>query len=169
MLEYHRFPMANGHPMGAVVCSSEIAASFEKGVEFHSSFGGNPVSCAIALSVLEIIEEENLQENAKIVGDYFKSLFAGLRKKYPCIGDVRGSGVFPEIEIVKDNSMEPDTELAQHIKNKPGNRHILVNTDGPRDSVLKIKPPLRFFKEDTFRTVEQIDNILKAHYGLNSV
>lgn len=168
MLEYHRFTMANGHPMGAAVCTSDIAASFEKGVEFHSSFGGNPVSCAIALSVLEIIEEENLQENAKIVGDYFKSLFAGLRKKYPCIGDVRGSGLFLGIEIVKDNSMEPDTELAQHIKNKLRNRHILINTDGPRDSVLKIKPPLRFSKEDAFRTVEQIDNILKAHYGLNS-
>lgn len=169
MLEYHRFTMANGHPMGAVVCTSDIAASFEKGVESHSSFGGNPVSCAIALSVLQIIEEENLQENAKIVGDYYKSLFAGLRKKYPCIGDVRGSGLFAEIEIVKDNNMESDTELAQQIKNKLGNRHILINTDGPRDSVLKITPPLPFSKEDAFRTVEQIDNILKAHYGLNSV
>ncbi len=162
-------PMANGHPMAAVVCTSEIAASFEKGVEFHSSFGGNPVSCAIALSVLEIIEEENLQENAKIVGDYFKSLFAGLREKHPCIGDVRGSGLFLGIEIVEDNDMEPDTELAQHIKNELRNRHILINTDGPHDSVLKIKPPLRFSKEDTFRTVEQIDNILTTHYGLNSV
>lgn len=157
-------PMANGHPMGAVVCTSEIAASFEKGVEFFSSFGGNPVSCAIALSVLEIIEEEGLQENAKIVGDYFKSLFVGLRKKYLCIGDVRGSGLFLGVEIVKDNSMEPDTELADHIKNELRNRHILINTDGPHDSVLKIKPPLCFSKEDAFKTIEHLDNILKIHY-----
>ena len=157
-------PMANGHPMGAVVCTSEIAASFEKGVEFFSSFGGNPVSCAIALSVLEVIEEENLQENAKISGDYYKSLLAALQKKYPCIGDVRGSGLFLGVEIVKDNSMEPDTELAHHIKNELRNRHILISTDGPYDSVLKTKPPLCFSKEDAFKTVEQIDDILKKHY-----
>ncbi len=162
-------PMANGHPMGAVVCTSEIAASFEKGVEFHSSFGGNPVSCAIALSVLEIIEEENLQENAKTVGDYFKSLFGGLLKKYPCIGDVRGSGLFLGVEMVKDKSFEPDTVLANHIKNELRNRHILINTDGPHDNVLKIKPPLRFSKEDAFKTVEQIDKILKTHYKNNTV
>ena len=157
-------PMANGHPMGAVVCTSEISASFEKGVEFFSSFGGNPVSCAIALSVLEIIEEENLQENAKIVGDYYKSLLTGLQKKYPCIGDVRGSGLYLGVEIVKDNSMEPDTRLAHHIKNELRNRQILISTDGPHDSVLKTKPPLCFSKEDAFKTVEQIDDILKTHY-----
>jgi len=162
-------PMANGHPMGAVVCTSEISASFEKGVEFHSSFGGNPVSCSIALSVLEIIEEENLQENAKIVGDHYKSLFNELLKKYPCIGDVRGSGLFLGVEIVKDNSFESDTELAHHIKNELRNRHILINTDGPRDSVLKTKPPLRFSKKDAFETVEQIDKILKTHYKKNTV
>jgi len=99
-------PMANGHPMGAVVCTSEIAESFSKGVEFFSSFGGNPVSCAIGLSVLEVIEEEKLQENAKIVGDFYKSLFIELQKKYDCIGDVRGSGLFLGVEIIKENSIE---------------------------------------------------------------
>ena len=91
--------MANGHPMGALICTSEIAKSFDKGVEFFSSFGGNPVSCAIAIAVLEVIEEEKLQENAKVVGDYYKSLLYELQKKYDCIGDVRGSGLFLGIEI----------------------------------------------------------------------
>ncbi len=162
-------PMANGHPMGAVVCTSDIAASFEKGVEFFSSFGGNPVSCAIALSVLEIIEEENLQENAKIVGEYYKSLLSGLQKRYPCIGDVRGSGLYLGVEIVKDNSMEPNTGLAHHIKNELRNRHILISTDGPYDSVLKTKPPLCFSKEDAFKTVEQVDDILKTHYKIKAL
>jgi len=157
-------PMANGHPMGAVVCTSEISESFEKGVEFFSSFGGNPVSCAIALTVLEVIEEENLQENAKIVGDYYKSLLRGLQTKYPCIGDVRGSGLYLGIEIVKDNSMDHDTQLAQYIKNELRNRRILISTDGPHDSVLKTKPPLRFSKDDALKTVEQIEYILKTHY-----
>jgi len=157
-------PMANGHPMGAVVCTSEISASFEKGVEFFSSFGGNPVSCAIALSVLEVIEEENLQDNAKIVGDYYKSLLQALQNKYPCIGDVRGSGLYLGVEIVKDYSMDPDTGLAHCIKNELRNRHILISTDGPYDSVLKTKPPLQFSKEDASKTVEQIEDILKSHY-----
>ena len=74
-------PMANGHPIGAVVTTSEIAESFSQGVEFFSSFGGNPVSCAIGLSVLDVIEEENLQENAKVVGSYYMSLFKELQKK----------------------------------------------------------------------------------------
>jgi len=87
-------PMGNGHPIGAVVTTEEIAASFNKGVEFFSSFGGNPVSCAVGLAVLEVIEEEKLQENAKIVGDYYKSLLKTLQQKYRCIGDVRGSGLF---------------------------------------------------------------------------
>ena len=81
-------PMGNGHPMGAVVCTNEIAESFENGVEFFSSFGGNPVSCAIGLTVLDVIDEERLQEN-KSVGNY-KSLFQELQSKYASIGDVRG-------------------------------------------------------------------------------
>jgi 4-aminobutyrate aminotransferase-like enzyme len=161
-------PMANGHPMGAVVCTSEIASSFEKGVEFFSSFGGNPVSCAIALAVLEVIDDENLQENAKNVGDYYKSMLTALQKKYPCIGDVRGSGLYLGVEIVKDHSMDPDTWLAQHIKNELRNAYILISTDGPFESVLKSKPPLRFTKEDAIKTVEQIDKVLKNHYKISA-
>ena len=160
-------PMANGHPMGAVVCTAEIAASFENGVEFFSSFGGNPVSCAIALSVLEVIEEEGLQEHAKIVGDHYKALFKELQKKYPCIGDVRGSGLFLGVELVKDTTGEPDTELAHYIKNEMRNRHILISTDGPYDNVLKTKPPLCFSKDDASKTVAEIARILKEHYKEN--
>ena len=87
-------PMGNGHPIGAVVTSSEIASSFSSGVEFFSSFGGNPVSCAIGLSVLETIEEEALQEKAKTVGAYYKSLLKELKKEDARIGDVRGEGLF---------------------------------------------------------------------------
>ncbi len=153
-------PMANGHPMGAVICTEEIAESFGKGVEFFSSFGGNPVSCAIATSVLEVIEEEKLQENAKIVGDYYKSLFFELQEKYKCIGDIRGSGLFLGVEIIKENSLEPNTKLAHHIKNELRNRNILISTDGPFDSVLKTKPALCFTKENARKVVENIEEIL---------
>ncbi len=156
-------PMANGHPVGAVITTSEIAESFGKGVEFFSSFGGNPVSCAIGLAVLEVIEEEKLQENAKITGAYYRSLFIELKKKHACIGDVRGSGLFLGVEMVKENSMEPDTELAHGIKNKLRNENILISTDGPYDNVLKTKPPLVFTKENALKVVGHIDRILEMY------
>ena len=158
-------PMANGHPMGAVVCTSEIEESFSKGVEFFSSFGGNPVSCAIASSVLDVIESEALQDHAKQVGAYYKELFLELQKKYPCIGDVRGSGLFLGIEIISNPELEPDTQLAQHIKNQLRNKHILISTDGPDDSVLKTKPPLCFTKENAKLVVSTIESILEAYHS----
>lgn len=156
-------PMGNGHPVGAVVCTEEIAASFEKGVEFFSSFGGNPVSCAIGLAVMEVMEEEGLQENAKIVGNYYKSLFHELQKKYACIGDVRGSGLFLGVDLVKPGTKEEDPLLAKTIKNKLRENHILISTDGPKDSVLKTKPPLIFTRENALQVVEEMDGILKDY------
>ena len=154
-------PMANGHPMGAVITTTKIAESFSEGVEFFSSFGGNPVSCAMGLSVLEIIEEEKLQENAKMVGDFYKSLFINLQKKYACIGDVRGNGLFLGIEIIKNDSLEPAPKLASTIKNELRNNGILISTDGPWDNVLKTKPPLCFTKENADFVVKSIEKVLE--------
>lgn len=155
-------PMANGHPMGAVVCTDEIAKSFERGVEFFSSFGGNPVSCAIGLSVLEVIEEEALQKNAKEVGDHYLGLLKKLQSRYDCIGDVRGSGLFLGVELVKEGSKVPNTALAHLIKNQLRDKNILISTDGPYDSVLKTKPPLCFTKENAELVAEHIEKVLKS-------
>lgn len=156
-------PIANGHPMGAVVCTDAISDSFGQGVEFFSSFGGNPVSCAIASAVLDVIEEEGLQKNAKEVGDYYKALLIDLQSTYDCIGDVRGSGLFLGVEIVKNNSKEADTELAHYIKNELRNRHILISTDGPYDSVIKSKPALCFTKDNAKTVVNNIDEIIQGY------
>jgi ethanolamine-phosphate phospho-lyase len=99
------------------------------------------------------------------VGDYFKSLLFELQKKYDCIGDVRGSGLFLGIEIIKANSIEPDAEVAHYIKNELRNRNILISTDGPYDSVLKTKPPLCFTKENAKKVVDNIDKVLKTYYN----
>ncbi|MBC8401334.1 MAG: aminotransferase class III-fold pyridoxal phosphate-dependent enzyme [Candidatus Marinimicrobia bacterium] len=157
-------PMGNGHPMGAVITTTEIANSFNKGVEFFSSFGGNPVSCTIGLAVLNVIEEEKLQENAQIVGEFYKSLFSDLQKEFTCIGDVRGSGLFIGVEIVKNStSLEPDSDLSNLIKNELRNRNILISTDGPFDSVLKTKPPLCFTKANAHQVTDHIYGILKTY------
>ncbi|WP_034061080.1 aminotransferase class III-fold pyridoxal phosphate-dependent enzyme [Lacinutrix jangbogonensis] len=157
-------PIANGHPMGAVVTTKAIADSFGKGVEFFSSFGGNPVSCKIALTVLQDIETSQLQQNAKVVGDYYQALFNKLKEKYKCIGDVRGSGLFIGVEIVKENSIEPNTALAKYIKNELRDRFILISTDGPFDSVIKTKPPLCFTKENAKLVVDTVEAVLDAYY-----
>lgn len=158
-------PIANGHPMGAVVTTKAIATSFSKGVEFFSSFGGNPVSCKIALTVLKEITSSDLQEQAKVVGDYYQSLFKTLKNTYPCIGDVRGSGLFIGVEIVKEGTMEPHPQLAHHIKNELRNRCILVSTDGPFDSVIKTKPPLCFTKENAKLVVDTMASLLEHYYN----
>jgi len=159
-------PIANGHPMGVVVCSEAVSQSFDQGVEFFSSYGGNPVSCAIAHAVLDVIEDEGLQENAKIVGDYYKGLLLELQKKHNCIGDVRGSGLFLGVEIVKENK-SPNTKLAAYIKNQLRERNILISTDGPHDSVLKTKPALCFTQENAKEVVENIDEVIQIYDNIH--
>jgi len=149
-------PMANGHPIGAVVSTSEIAESFDNGLEFFSSFGGNPVSCAIGEAVLNVIEEEGLQEHANKVGSYLMNSLNELQTKYPEILDVRGSGLFIGVEIGGSN-----TKLATSIKNGLRENHILIGTDGPGDSVLKIKPPLTFNTIDADKLVLHIQTQLQ--------
>lgn len=156
-------PMGNGHPMGAVVTTEAIAEAFNNGMEFFSSFGGNPVSCAIGSAVLDVIEEEQLQQNASIVGDYFMDQLRQLQNEFTSIGDVRGSGLFIGVEFIKDDQLAPNTELAQRIKNELRNRHILVSTDGPYDSVIKSKPPLCFTKSNVDQVIEEMRQVLSTN------
>lgn len=152
-------PMANGHPIGAVVTTTEIAESFANGLEFFSSFGGNPVTCAIGDAVLDVIAEEGLQQHAKNVGDYLITLLKQLQKKYSELADIRGSGLFLGIEILNDDG-KPGTQLASKIKNGLREQFILVSTDGPYDNVIKIKPPLSFTNTDADILVKAIQSIL---------
>ncbi|MCE7993416.1 MAG: aminotransferase class III-fold pyridoxal phosphate-dependent enzyme [Roseivirga sp.] len=152
-------PMGNGHPMGAIVTTDAIAEAFDNGMEFFSSFGGNPVSCAIGSAVLDVIEEEKLQENSLATGNYFMESVKTLQSEFSCIGDVRGSGLFIGIEFIKDENLTPDTELAALIKNELRSRHILVSTDGPYDSVIKSKPPLCFTKANVDQVVEEMRDV----------
>jgi 4-aminobutyrate aminotransferase-like enzyme/Ser/Thr protein kinase RdoA (MazF antagonist) len=140
-------PIGNGHPLGAVITTPEIAASFANGMEYFNTFGGNPVSCAVGLAVLDVIRDEGLQENARDVGAY---LLEGLRElKSPLIGDVRGKGLFLGIEFVRDReTKEPAAHEAAEIVEKMKDRGILLSTDGPMHNVIKIKPPLVFSRAD---------------------
>jgi len=154
-------PMGNGHPLAAVVTTDEIARSFENGMEFFSSYGGNPVSCSIGMAVLEVIEEEELQKNALETGDFLKQRLRKLAKKYAEIGDVRGFGFFLGIEFIKNQeSLEPHTKLAKHAKNQLKENGILVGTDGPYENVIKIKPPMCFNKSNAQHLVDELETII---------
>ncbi len=153
-------PMGNGHPIGAVVTTTEIARSFDNGMEFFSSFGGNPVSCAIGEAVLNVIEGDQLQAHALEVGLYLKNSLALLQSKYQEIGDVRGSGLFLGVELIHLDGA-PNTTLAQRIKNKLREKFILISTDGPYNNVLKIKPPLYFNLENSMELINELRLILE--------
>ncbi|XP_034298147.1 ethanolamine-phosphate phospho-lyase [Pantherophis guttatus] len=155
-------PIGNGHPMSCVVTTREIAETFgASGLEYFNTFGGNPVSCAIGLAVLDIIEQEDLQGNATHVGNYLFGLLKEQQKKHSLVGDVRGAGLFIGVDLVKDQIRRtPATAEAQHIIYKLKERKILLSADGPYRNVLKFKPPMCFSMEDAKFVVDQIDELL---------
>lgn len=156
-------PMGNGHPLAAVITTDEIAASFETGMEFFSSFGGNPVSCAVGLAVLDVIEEEGLQQHALELGEFLIAGFEALQAEYPQIGDVRGAGLFLGIELVDDVvTLAPATGLAKAIVEDMKSKFILLSTDGPHNNVIKFKPPMCFSKENAELLLSEFGKSLKA-------
>jgi 4-aminobutyrate aminotransferase-like enzyme len=136
-------PLGNGHPIAAVACTQKVAEGFNNGMEFFNTFGGNPVSCAIAKTVLEVIEDEKLQENSLVVGNFLKTNLLELSSKYSIIGSVRGQGLFLGVEFV-NKQLQPLAEQADYFVNRMKSYGILLSTDGPDHNVIKIKPPLVF-------------------------
>lgn len=155
-------PMGNGHPTSAVITTPQIAASFyhmEK--EWFSTFGGNPVSAAIALAVIDVIEREDLLQHAYQVGEYLLKLLHPLKSKHKLIGDIRGFGLFVGIELVKDrDNKEPATEQAKFVLAQMKAKCIIISRDGPHENVLKLKPPMQFNKDDAEYFVKTLDDIL---------
>ena len=158
-------PIGNGHPLAAVVTTPGIAASFNNGMEYFNTFGGNPVSCAIGLAVLDVIAEEQLQANALHVGTHLLDSLRRLMDRHALIGDVRGPGLFVGIELVLNReTLEPAPAQASYIANRMRERGILLSTDGPFHNVLKIKPPLVFTKENVDFLVATLDEILAEDF-----
>ncbi len=156
-------PIGNGHPMGAVVTTPEVAASFVTGMEYFNTFGGNPVSCAIGLAVLEVIEEENLMDNAVRVGEFLTAGLREIQARHPGIGEVRGRGLFIGAEFVSDAAARsPDPARARVVVEAMKARHVLLSTDGPDDNVLKIKPPIVFSRANAEEFLEKLDGVLGA-------
>jgi 4-aminobutyrate aminotransferase-like enzyme/Ser/Thr protein kinase RdoA (MazF antagonist) len=154
-------PIGNGHPLAAVITTREIAESFDNGMEYFNTFGGNPVSCAIGLAVLDVIRDERLQRHALEVGERLAGGLRDLMQRHPLIGDVRGAGLFLGVELVLDRgTLEPAPRQAAYVVERLKDHGILLSTDGPLRNVLKIKPPLPFDAADADRLIETLDRIL---------
>jgi 4-aminobutyrate aminotransferase-like enzyme/Ser/Thr protein kinase RdoA (MazF antagonist) len=155
-------PIGNAFPLAAVVTTREIAASFANGMEFFSTFGGNPVACAAGLAVLDVVRDEGLQDRALRVGKYWMTELKKLQECHRLIGDVRGSGLFLGIDLVLDReTREPATEQADYVVNRMRECGILAGTDGPHHNVIKLRPPLIFAEADADLFVRVFESILQ--------
>jgi 4-aminobutyrate aminotransferase-like enzyme len=158
-------PIGNGHPLAAVVTTPEISRSFANGMEYFNTFGGNPVSCAAGLAVLDVLRDEELQNNASDVGHYLKGGLRQLQEQHSLIGDVRGVGLFLGLELVRDASiLEPADREATRLIERLKERGVLLSTDGPLHNVIKIKPPLIFSKADADFLLSQLKIVLQEEF-----
>ncbi len=154
-------PIGNGHPMGAVVTTPEIAASFANGMEYFNTFGGNPVSCEVGLAVLDVIEQEGLQARAQRVGEYLIRGLRSLTERHALIGDVRGRGLFLGVELVRDReALTPAPRHAAYVVERMRERGVLLSTEGPFHTVIKMKPPLVFSEDDADTVVRTFADVL---------
>lgn len=156
-------PIGNGHPLAAVVVSTEIAEAFNNGMEYFNTYGGNPVSMVAGKTVLDIIEQEELQAHALETGNYLMHLLRELMQKHAIIGDVRGHGLFIGAEMVKDRlTLEPAVTEIDLVVEAMRDRGFLISTDGPLYNVLKIKPPMVFNKRNASDMIGHLDEVLSA-------
>lgn len=156
-------PLGNGHPVAAVACTQEVADKFANGMEYFNTFGGNPVSCAIATEVLKTIKREKLQQNAHDVGQYLKNQLMILSYKFPIITDVRGEGLFLGIELT-DAKKNPLAQQTSYLANRMKTHRILMSVDGADNNVLKIKPPIIFTRENAEELLFCLRKILQEDF-----
>lgn len=150
-------PIGNGHPLGVLVTTKAIAESFDNGIEFFSTFGGSTLSCRIGKEVLDIVDDEGLQDNAREMGNILIFGLKELEAEFGCVGDVRGMGLFLGLELINTDGFE-GTEICKYVKNRMRDHRILIGSEGPKDNILKIRPPLTIEQED----VEMILITLRA-------
>ncbi len=152
-------PIGNGHPLGVLVTTREIAESFDNGIEFFSTFGGSTLSCRIGKEVLDIVDEEGLQDNARVMGARLIEGLEALEQKYDCVGDVRGMGLFVGLELINADGSEA-TQMCAYVKNRMRDHRILIGSEGPKDNILKIRPPLTIGDEDVDMITTILDQVL---------
>jgi 4-aminobutyrate aminotransferase-like enzyme/Ser/Thr protein kinase RdoA (MazF antagonist) len=153
--------VGNGYPVGAVITSRAIAEAFGTEGYFFSSTGGSPLSCAIGLTVLDVLRDEDLQGNASRVGAHLKARLLALRDKHPIIGTVHGMGLYLGVEMVRDReTLEPATEETAAICDRMLDLGVVIQPTGDRVNILKTKPPLCIDVDGADFYVDALDRVL---------
>ena len=156
-------PMGGGHPISGVVARGELLDNYRRHEMYFNTFGGNPVSCAVAMAVLDVIDDEGLVGNAAEVGGFVMEGFRELESRHEMIGDVRGSGLFFGIELVHDRETKaPAADKARAIVNRMRHKGVLMSKIGEHDNVLKLRPPLCFSRENAALLIDTLDEVMGA-------
>ncbi len=153
-------PMANGHPVAAVVTRPDVLACFQDAFKYFNTFGGNPVSAAAAHATLRVIEDEGLVDNARDVGTYAVNLLRDLATQYDVVADVRGAGLFFGVELWRDG--EPATKLCADMIEEMRQRGVLIHSVGRHDNTLKVRPPCVFSRANVDQLVNVMDEAFQA-------
>lgn len=156
-------PMGAGHPLAGLVTRNDLMHEFQEKEGYFNTFGGNPVSCAVGLAVLNVLEGEGLIENAAVVGAYVMKKFTELQSRFEFIGDVRGNGLFFGMDLVSDRAQKTaDARLAKRFVNTMRDKGILMGNIGEYGNILKLRPPLCFSKENADMLVATLDEVFSA-------
>ena len=156
-------PMGNGHPLAGVVVPRHLGEPFCEAAMYFNTFAGNPVSCAVGMAVLDVIEDEALMANAVATGDYVKAGLDALAEVSASIGDVRQKGLFFAVELVTDQERKtPDAALTRRVVNQLKANGVLISSIGKHNNVLKMRPPLPFAREHADILLDALGGALKA-------
>ncbi len=159
-------PMGNGHPIAAVITRADIVDRFAAETEFFSTFGGNPVACAAGLAVLDILDDENLLESSRVVGEGLRAALGDLAARHPVIGDIRGRGLMTGVELVVDRATRgPAGDVAAQVRDQMREQGVLIGTTGRQGNVLKVRPPLCATAQEADLIVDTLDQVLTAVGG----
>jgi 4-aminobutyrate aminotransferase-like enzyme len=154
-------PMGNGHPLAAVVARADLVNRFRDEVMYFNTFGGNPVSCAAGMAVLDVLEKEQLMRNAAITGDWLRQGLARLAQRHELIGDIRGTGLWTGVELVRDRvAKTPAPDAARFVINAMKDRGVLMGRIGQYDNVLKLRPPMPFSRDHADLVLNILDEVL---------
>jgi 4-aminobutyrate aminotransferase-like enzyme len=154
-------PMGNGHPVAGMAARPELLAEFGRRSRYFNTFGGNPVSAAAGIAVLDVIASEGLMANARHTGGYLIKRLTELQARHELIAEVRGAGLFVGVELRHGGAKgTPATTEAARIVNLLRERHVLISSAGPHGNVLKIRPPLVFGAEHADLLVQRLDQAL---------
>ncbi len=156
-------PMGNGHPLAGVVTTADLMERFTSENMYFNTFGGNEVSSAVGLAVLDVLRDERLLENAQRVGNHVLAGMRDLQKKHSIIGDVRGKGMFFAVEMVTDRqSKQAAAAQTKALVNAMRERGVLISRIGLGDNILKIRPPLAFSTENADLLLTTLDSVLST-------